>query len=158
MAAIINKIRILCRSRMDLPIKWHITQQEFDKIFFKKKPWACFWCNFLISFACAFDRFNATAGRTVMQILKFFGHFFHLDGNKNWLCPWSNTRIAPLQWEFNKDLEKLPSSHPKDVVIRNQSAKIFIDQCDFIGRMEAWPNFRKLQDSSTQTDKIRFLR
>jgi len=102
---------------------YYTTTSRQEIFFSRKSPGHVSDKNFLISFACAFDRFNATVGRTVMQIFKFFGPFFHLDGNKN--------------WEFNKDLKKLLQSHPKDVVIRNQLAKIFIDQCDFMGRIEA---------------------
>jgi len=44
--------------------------------------------------------------------------------------------------DFNQDLKKLFSSHPKDFAIRGKLAETIIVQSDFTGKMEAWPNFR----------------
>jgi len=44
--------------------------------------WVCYYCNFLRSFACDFDRFNATVGRIPMKIMRFSGPFFTQMGQK----------------------------------------------------------------------------
>jgi len=61
-------------------------------------PWACYQCNFLRFFACAFDRFNATAGRSPMKFLMFFGPFLIHMGPKVDFAPEprSVTHIALL--------------------------------------------------------------
>jgi len=38
-------------------------------------PWACYQCNFLRSFAFAFDRIDATVGRILMKFWRFPGPF-----------------------------------------------------------------------------------
>jgi len=39
--------------------------------------------------------------------------------------------------DFNQDLKKLFSSHPKDFAIRGKLAETIIVQSDFTGKMEA---------------------
>jgi len=50
-------------------------------------PWAYYQFNFLKSFACAFDRFNATAGRIRVKNLRIFGPFLIHMGPKVHFAP-----------------------------------------------------------------------
>jgi len=104
-------------------------------------PWGCYSCNFLRSLTCAFDRFNATAKRSPMKFLRFFGPFLAQMGPKVDFCPRSSTHIALLpskDGKFNEGLNKLFYSHQKDFVVRQKLAEIFIVQCDFTEKFSSF--------------------
>jgi len=69
----------------------------------------CYLCNFLRSFACAFDRINAPAGRIHMKFLRFFGPFFTQIGPKVDFTPGAIRILfcCYQTWKFNEDLKKL---------------------------------------------------
>jgi len=50
--------------------------------YFKKTPWASFQCNFLKSCDGAFDKFDSTAERILMEFSRFFGPFLTQMGPK----------------------------------------------------------------------------
>jgi len=67
-------------------------ETKFDeKYFFQEKVLGCFWCNFLKillrSFACAFDRFDATVERIPVKFLRFYGLFHTQMGTKVVFAP-----------------------------------------------------------------------
>jgi len=97
-------------SPMEFPVKWYFSKYKFDmKRCFKKTPSACFQCNFLKCFACAFDRFHATAERFPMNCLRVFRPFFLKRGFR-WifidsfvtLAQWIRVRHLTEMWVIRR--------------------------------------------------------
>ena len=108
---------------------------------FKKMPWLCYWGNFLRSFACAFDRVNATARRIPVKILRFFGPFFTQMG-PSWFYPRSNMHIALLLSKMGS-LMKISKSCSKVIQKTLRSSKNWLRYSFFsvMSRVK-WPNLR----------------
>jgi len=136
---------------------------------------------FEISFACAFDRFNATGDhywsshwfsnkQHYLSLRLREGFLWKISGFSGLSSPrWDQKLIVPPEQyvycsaaikhgKFNEALKKLFQSHPKDFAVQQKLAEIFIFQCYFTGKItqpSSVTNFWIVEDSPIHTGKSR---